>query len=74
MRDAVKPDAPALCFVDMPFGKKPDLASGTEIDFDQIYQALEPRETAQSGEVRHTGVVGDGERSKSSPFRGGIGT
>ena len=29
----------ALCFVDMPFGKKSDLASGTEIDFDQIYQA-----------------------------------
>ncbi len=28
----------ALCFVDMPFGKKADLASGAEIDFDQIYQ------------------------------------
>ena len=27
-----------LCFVDMPFGKKTDLASGTQIDFDQIYQ------------------------------------
>ncbi len=29
----------ALCFVDMPFGKKTDQASGTEIDFDHIYQA-----------------------------------
>ena len=29
----------ALCFVDMPFGKKTDLASGTEIDFDHIYAA-----------------------------------
>ncbi len=29
----------ALCFVDMPFGKKTDLASGTEIDFDHIYEA-----------------------------------
>jgi len=27
----------ALCFVAMPFGKKPDLASGVEIDFDSIY-------------------------------------
>jgi len=32
-----------LCFVDMPFGKKPDLASGVEIDFDQIYHgAIKP--------------------------------
>lgn len=32
-----------LCFVDMPFGKKPDLASGTEIDFDHIYKtAIKP--------------------------------
>lgn len=29
----------ALCFIDMPFGKKPDLASGTEIDFDHVYKA-----------------------------------
>lgn len=29
----------ALCFVDMPFGKKADLASGTEVDFDQIYHS-----------------------------------
>jgi tetratricopeptide (TPR) repeat protein len=26
------------CFVDMPFGKKTDLKSGVEIDFDQIYE------------------------------------
>lgn len=29
----------ALCFIDMPFGRKPDLASGTEIDFDHVYDA-----------------------------------
>ncbi len=29
----------ATCFVDMPFGKKPDLASGVEVDFDYIYEA-----------------------------------
>ena len=28
----------AICFVDMPFGKKPDLASGVTVDFDQIYE------------------------------------
>lgn len=39
MPDAVNRGTRALCFVDMPFGKKPDLASGTEVDFDQIYQA-----------------------------------
>src|SRR5215469_3871637 len=33
----------AVCFVDMPFGKKTDLASGVEVDFDQIYEAaIEP--------------------------------
>jgi tetratricopeptide (TPR) repeat protein len=33
----------ALCFVDMPFGKKTDLASGAEIDFDHIYEsAIKP--------------------------------
>ena len=32
-----------VCFVDMPFGKKPDLTSGLEIDFDQVYEtAIEP--------------------------------
>jgi len=33
----------SVCFVDMPFGKKPDLASGVEVDFDRIYAtAIEP--------------------------------
>jgi hypothetical protein len=32
-----------VCFVDMPFGKKVDLTSGVEVDFDQIYErAIEP--------------------------------
>ena len=35
--------AKQICFVDMPFGKKTDPKTGTEIDFDQIYaQAIEP--------------------------------
>ncbi len=29
----------ANCFVDMPFGQKPDLTSGVTVDFDQIYEA-----------------------------------
>ena len=29
--------AKKICFVDMPFGRKTDPKSGTEIDFDQIY-------------------------------------
>jgi hypothetical protein len=33
----------ALCFVDMPFGRKPDLKSGVVVDFDQIYkEAIKP--------------------------------
>ena len=33
----------ALCFVAMPFGKKPDLSAGGDIDFDQIYRdAIKP--------------------------------
>src|SRR3974390_3135163 len=28
----------AICFVDMPFGQKPDLTSGMTVDFDQIYE------------------------------------
>jgi hypothetical protein len=33
----------ALCFVDMPFGQKPDLKSGVLVDFDQIYDnAIKP--------------------------------
>lgn len=35
--------AAEMCFVDMPFGRKADLASGVEIDFDQIYRvAIKP--------------------------------
>jgi hypothetical protein len=33
----------ALCFVDMPFGQKPDLKSEVVVDFDQIYrEAIKP--------------------------------
>jgi tetratricopeptide (TPR) repeat protein len=33
----------ALCFVDMPFGQKPDLKSGVIVDFEQIYnEAIKP--------------------------------
>jgi hypothetical protein len=28
----------AVCFVNIPFGKKPDLAGGVLIDFDSIYE------------------------------------
>lgn len=32
-----------ICFVDMPFGKKTDLKSGIEVDFDQVYRnGIEP--------------------------------
>jgi len=32
-----------MCFVAMPFGKKTDLDTGIEIDFDKIYQlAIKP--------------------------------
>lgn len=37
------PDAAQSCFVDMPFGKRTDPKSGTEIDFDRIYhRAIRP--------------------------------
>lgn len=33
----------SICFVAMPYGKKTDLATGTEIDFDKIYElAIKP--------------------------------
>jgi hypothetical protein len=33
----------AVCFIDMPFGKKTDLASGVEVNFDQVFEAaIEP--------------------------------
>ena len=43
MADESRTDYKAVCFVDMAFGKKPDLASGTMIDFDFIYAlAIKP--------------------------------
>ena len=43
MTDQSRTDYKAVCFVDMPFGKKPDLASGVTVDFDSIYElAIKP--------------------------------
>jgi MAP3K TRAFs-binding domain len=59
-----------VCFVDMPFGKKPDLASGTEVDFDKIYEegikpaivkaGLEPvrGDRERTGGIIHTPMFG----------------
>ncbi len=50
----------AVCFIDMPFGKKPDLASGIEVDFDSIY------DTAIGPAIEECGleaVRGDRERT-----------
>jgi tetratricopeptide (TPR) repeat protein len=53
----------ALCFVDMPFGKKPDLKSGVVVDFDQIYnEAIKPAIEdcgleALRGDEEHTGGI-----------------
>ena len=50
----------AVCFVDMPFGKKTDLANATEIDFDRIYEAaIEPAIIAANLQP----VRGDRERT-----------
>ncbi len=50
----------AICFVDMPFGKKPDLASGLEVDFDGVYEAaIEPAITECALEP----IRGDRERT-----------
>jgi tetratricopeptide (TPR) repeat protein len=49
-----------ICFVDMPFGKKTDLASGVEIDFDRVYSAaIEPAIV----EVGLDSIRGDRERT-----------
>ncbi|MCO5383872.1 MAG: hypothetical protein NHB15_18865 [Methanosarcina barkeri] len=33
----------SICFVAMPYGKRTDLATGNEIDFDKIYElAIKP--------------------------------
>lgn len=54
----------AMCFVDMPFGKKKDLASGKDIDFDHIYNtAIKPAiedaglEPLRGDEERTGGVI-----------------
>ncbi len=48
------------CFIDMPFGKKTDLKSGIEVDFDQIYhQGIKPAVEACGLEC----IRGDMERS-----------
>jgi tetratricopeptide (TPR) repeat protein len=54
----------ALCFVDMPFGQKPDLKSGVVVDFDQIYnEAIKPAieecglETLRGDEERTGGII-----------------
>jgi len=54
----------ALCFVAMPFGKKTDLASGVEIDFDSIYNdAIKPAiedaglEPLRADEERTGGII-----------------
>ena len=53
-------DLRQVCFVDMPFGKKPDLTSGVEVDFDQVYEmAIEPAIVEAGLEV----VRGDRERT-----------
>jgi len=50
----------AVCFVDMPFGKKPDLASGVEVDFDGVYGgAIEPA----INECNLEAIRGDRERT-----------
>lgn len=50
----------SVCFIDMPFGKKPDLASGFEVDFDRIYEAAIEPAVLESGLEP---VRGDRERT-----------
>jgi len=54
----------ALCFVDMPFGQKPDLKSGVVVNFDQIYnEAIKPAieacglEALRGDEERTGGII-----------------
>ena len=54
----------AICFVAMPFGKKPDKATGIEIDFDRIYNlAIKPAiemaglEPLRADEERTGGII-----------------
>lgn len=47
----------ALCFVDMPFGQKPDLKSGVVVDFDQIYnEAIKPAIEARAGSYHRSRI------------------
>lgn len=63
MNDNLKA-ARRLCFVDMPFGKKADPKTGTEINFDQIYtEAIKPSaeeaglECIRGDEERTGGII-----------------
>jgi tetratricopeptide (TPR) repeat protein len=54
----------AICFVDMPFGEKPDLKSGVVVHFDQIYrEAIKPAikdcglEALRGDEERTGGII-----------------
>ncbi len=54
----------AICFVDMPFGQKPDVKSGVVVDFDQIYrEAIKPAieecgiEVLRGDEERTGGII-----------------
>jgi hypothetical protein len=52
----------ALCFVDMPFGQKPDLKSRVVVDFDQIYneaikEYIEQRLNDQIGWYDHKSIT-----------------
>ena len=51
----------ALCFVDMPFGQKPDLKSGVLVDFDQIYnEAIKPAIEARAGSCHRSRIRRNG--------------
>ena len=48
MTDQSRTDFQAVCFVNMPFGKKPDLTSGVAVDFDPIYELA----------IKHDEIIG----------------
>jgi len=64
----------AICFVDMPFGEKPDLKSVVVVHFDQIYrEAIKPaiedltkEDAAGSGYSEGSFFNGDAARSALS--------
>jgi tetratricopeptide (TPR) repeat protein len=60
MSEPSRTDYRAVCFVDMPFGKKPDLTSGVAVDFDSIYElAIKPA----IGEAGLEPIRGDEEQT-----------